>query len=129
MDFIPFQVTVEARYMFLNNNSVTSFCLRSSISRTDLSIHFKSSRPTTIWMFFWVTLTLSSSTLYYERDHRKCEITLGGWHRDLRFFNLGRPLHKGFEPRSLAWRMLHRPELNHLHHRGGIINFIIAYLD
>ena len=34
-------------------NSSTSFCfLRSSSCRTDLSIHFQPSRPTTIWMFF-----------------------------------------------------------------------------
>ena len=43
------------------------------------------------------------STFYYETDHRKCEMTLGGWHCGLRLFKLGRPLHKGFEPRSLAW--------------------------
>ena len=36
----------------------TSFYLRSSSCRTDLSIHFQPSRPTTIWMFFFVTLTL-----------------------------------------------------------------------
>ena len=28
--------------------------------------------------FFIVTLTLSSSTFYYDTDHKKCEITLGG---------------------------------------------------
>ena len=85
-----------------NKNSSTSFCLRSSC-RTDLSIHFQPSLPTTIWMFFLVTLTPSSSTFYYETDHRKYEITLGGWHSSLRLFILGRPLHMGFEPRSLAW--------------------------
>ena len=42
------------------NSSSTSFCLRSSSCRTDLSIYFQPSRPTTIWMFFFlVTLTLS----------------------------------------------------------------------
>ena len=30
------------------NNSSTSFCLRSSSCRTDLSAHFQPSRPTTI---------------------------------------------------------------------------------
>ena len=32
----------------VDNNSSTSFCLRSSSCRTDLSIHFQPSRPTTI---------------------------------------------------------------------------------
>ena len=86
----------------INNNSSTSFCASSSW-RTDLPIHFQLSRPTTIWMFFSVTLTLSSSTFYYETHHRKCEITLGGWHCSLRLFNLGRSLHTGFQPWSLAW--------------------------
>ena len=52
--------------------------------------------------FFSVILTLFFSTFYYETDHRKCEITLGGWHCGLRLFKLGRPLHTGFEPRSLS---------------------------
>ena len=69
----------------------------------DLSIHFQPSRPTTIWMFFWVNLTLSSSTFYYEKDRRKCEIILGGWHCGLRLFKLGCSLHMGFEHRCLAW--------------------------
>ena len=105
----------------VNNNSSTSSCLRSSSCRTDLSIHFQPSRPTTIWMLFWVTLTLSSSTFCYETDHRKCEITLAIWHCSLRLFKLGRPLYKGFESRSLAWRMLHSPDRCHLHHRGGCL--------
>ena len=84
------------------DNSSTSFCLSSSW-RTDLSIHFQPSRTTTIWMFFWITLTLSSSRFYYETDHRKCEITLGAWHCGLTLFKLVRPLLTGFEPRSLAW--------------------------
>ena len=79
--------------VFLINNSSTSFCLRTSSCRTVLSIHFQQSRPTTIWMVFLVTLTLSSSTFYYEADHRKCEITLRGWLCGLRLFKLGRPLH------------------------------------
>ena len=45
---------------------------------------------------------------YTEIDHRKCEMTLGGWHCFLRLFKLGRPLHTGFEPRSLA--CLHAPQ-------------------
>ena len=81
------------------NNSSTSFCLRSSCW-TDISIPCESSQPTTIWMlFFWVTLTLSSSKFYCGTDHRKCEIR----HCGQRLFKLGRPLHTGFEPRSLAW--------------------------
>ena len=48
-------------------------------------------------MFFWVTLTLSSSSFYYETDHRKCEITLGGW-CCLWLIKLGRPFHTGFNP-------------------------------
>ena len=84
-------------------NSSTSFCLRSGSWRTALSIHFQPNRPLTIWMFFLVTLMLSYSTFYYETDHRKCEIMLGGWHCGLRFFKLGRSLHTEFEPRSLAW--------------------------
>ena len=52
--------------LVLNNNSSTSFCLGSMRCRTDLSIHFQPSRPTTIWMFFSVTPTLSSSTFYYQ---------------------------------------------------------------
>ena len=87
----------------LHNNSSTSFCLRSSSCGTDLSIHFQPSRPATIWMFFLVTQTLSSSTFVYETDHRTCEITLGDWHSGLRLFKLRPPLHIGFEPRSLAW--------------------------
>ena len=83
------------------NNGSTSFCLRSSSCRTDLSIHYQPSQPITIFMFLF-TLTLSSSTFYYEADHRKCEITLGGSHCGLRLFKLGRPLHTGLEPRSLA---------------------------
>ena len=46
---------------------------------------------------------LSSSTFYYETDHRKCEIMFGGWHCGLRLFILRRPHTMGFEPRSPAW--------------------------
>ena len=70
-----------------NNNSSISFCLSSSC-RTDLSIHFQPSRPTTIWMIFWVSFTLSFSRFYYKTDHRKCEITLRGWHCGLRLLKL-----------------------------------------
>ena len=68
-------------------------------------IHFQPSQPTTIWMFlFFFSYPYSVfSTFYYETDHRKCEMTLGGWHCGLRLFKLGRPIHTGFEPRSLAW--------------------------
>ena len=99
-------------------NSSTSVCLRSSSSsRTYVSIHFQPSQPTTIRMSFIVTLTLSSSTFYFETDQRKCEMTLGGWHCGLRLFKLGRPLHKGRV--SSMTCMLHRQERYHLHHRGG----------
>ena len=50
--------TIGQKCNFINNSS-TSFCLRCSSCRTDLSIHFQPSWPTTIWMFFLVTLTLS----------------------------------------------------------------------
>ena len=106
------------RFTILKKNCIF-FCLRSSSWRTDLSIDFQPSRPTTIWMsFFWVTLKLSSSAFYYETDHRKCEMMLCGWHCGLRLFKLGRPLHTEFEPRSLVWLVLYRPERYHLHHRG-----------
>ena len=90
-----------ARWKLKINSS--TFCLGSSSCRTDLSIHFTPSRPITILMIFLVALTLSSSIFYYETDHRKCEITLGGWHYGLRLFKLGRLLRTGFEPWSLAW--------------------------
>ena len=51
------------------NNSSTSFCIRSSSCRTNVSIHFQPSRPTTIRMFlFLVTLTLSLSTFNHRVD-------------------------------------------------------------
>ena len=84
-------------------NSSTSFCLRSCNCRTHLSIHIQPSRQTTIWMFFFSYPYAVFSTFYSETDHRKCEMPLGGWHCGLRRFKLGRPLHTGFEPRSLAW--------------------------
>ena len=87
--------------LIINNSS--TFYLRSSSCKTDLSIHFQPSQPTAIWMFFWVTLVLSSSTFHSETDHSKREITLGGWQCGLRFFKLGHPLHTGFKPTSLAW--------------------------
>ena len=59
-----------------NNNSSTSFCLRNSSCRTDLSIYFQPSRPH-LNMFFSYPYTVFS-TFYYETDHRKCEMTLGG---------------------------------------------------
>ena len=58
--------------------------------------------PAYNYLNFLVTLTLSSSTFYYEADNRKCEITLGGTHCGLRLFKLGHPICTGFEPRSLA---------------------------
>ena len=85
------------------NNSPTSFCLRSSSCRTDFSIHFQPSRPTTIWMFFFSYPYDVYSTFYYETDHSKCKLTLDGSHCGQRLFRLGRPLHTGFEPRSPAW--------------------------
>ena len=111
-----------------SNNSSTSFWLRSSSRRTELSIHFRPSLPTTIWMFVWVTLTLSSSTFYYETDNRKCEITLGGWHCGLKLSKLEPPLHTGFEPRSLAWLACSTGQSTstyttvacHVHHRGYV---------
>ena len=54
-------------------------------------------------MFFLVTLTLSSSAIYYVTDQIKWKITLGSWLCGLRLFKLERPLYTGFEPRSLAW--------------------------
>ena len=87
------------------HNSSTSFCLRSiSCRMQDRPFDPFPAKPAYNYLnVFLVTLTLSSSTFYYETDHRKCEITLGGWPCGLRLFKLGRPLHKGFEPRSLAW--------------------------
>ena len=79
------------------------FVLRSSSCRTDISIHFQPSRPTTIWMIFFSYPYVVFCTFYYATDHRKCEMTLGGWHCCLRLFKLGRLLHTGFEPRSLEW--------------------------
>ena len=81
---------------------ISFFCVRSSSCRTDLSIHFQPTRPTTIWMFFLVTLRLSLSLFNYETEHRKCKIPLCGWHYGLRCVTLGRPLQTGLEPRSLA---------------------------
>ena len=52
-------------FAITTDDSSTSFGLRSSSCRTDLSILFQPSQPTTMWMFsFWVTITLSSSTFY-----------------------------------------------------------------
>ena len=123
----------------LLNNSSTSFCLRRSSCRTDLSIHFQPSRPTTIWMFFfWVTLRLSSVTIYYETGHRKCKITLDGWHGGLRLFKLGRLHHKGFEPWSLSWIACSTGHsattyVSHhggvLHHRGGGLHHRVGGLQ
>ena len=45
-------VCCHSKSAFNNTNSSTSFCLRSSRCRTDLSIYFQPSRPATIWMFF-----------------------------------------------------------------------------
>ena len=86
------------RVQWNGNNSSTSFCLRSSNCRTDLSIHFQPSQPTTIWMFFLVSLTLS---LVYSTMRQTTESV--NWHCGLRLFKLGHPLHTGFEPRSPAW--------------------------
>ena len=52
-------------------------------------------------VFFSYPYTVFSK-FYYETDHRKFEMTLGGRHCGLRFFKLGRPLHTGFERRSPA---------------------------
>ena len=54
-------------------------------------------------MFFFSSPYTVFTTFYYEADHRKCEITIGGWNCCLRLFKPGRPLHTGFAPRSLAW--------------------------
>ena len=64
------------QYIFNNNNYNNIIVLLRSCG-TDLSIHFQPSRPTIIWKFLLVTLTLSPSTLNFETDHRKCEIALG----------------------------------------------------
>ena len=85
-----------------NNNSSSYFRLRSSSCRTDLSIHFQPSRHILSECFFSYPYAVFS-TFYFETDHRECEMTLGGWHCGLRLFKLGRLLHTGFEPRSLAW--------------------------
>ena len=105
--------------MVTHYNSSTTFCVRSSSCRTDLSIHFQQGRPTTIEIVFLLTLTLSLSTFNYETDHRKCDIVLGGWHCGLRFFYTGTPaLHVTQTQHSSMTCMLHRPELYFLHHRG-----------
>ena len=44
--FVDTSVLLRCCYAF--NNSFTSFCLRSRSWRTNLSIHFQPSRPTTI---------------------------------------------------------------------------------
>ena len=121
------------KFYLLYNNSSTSFCLRSSSCRTNLSIYFQPSWPTTIWMFFFSYPCAVFSSFYYETDHRKCEMMLGGWHCCLRLLKLGRPFHTGFEPRSLAWLACSTgqsattytivevltPPWRCLHHRGG----------
>ena len=89
-----------------NSNSSTSYCLRSSSCRTDLSIHFQPSWPTTIWMFFLVTLTLSlvHSTMRQTTESVKWRSVVDTAVWDfLVFFRQGRPLHTGFELWSLAW--------------------------
>ena len=95
---------------------------RSSSCRTDLMIHFQPSRPTTIWMFLFilVTLTTPSSSFYYETDDRKCERTLSGWHCGLRLLLTRTPASHGIRTQVFSMTcMLHRPERYHLHHRGG----------
>ena len=75
-----------------SNYSCTSFCLKSSSCRTDLSTHFQPSRPTTIWMFFSypyaTTLTLQYILLWDRpqkvwNNARWLTLTLGGWHNDV----------------------------------------------
>ena len=62
-------------------------------------------------MFFLSYLLLSFSTFYNERDHRKCEIMLCGWHCGLILFKLWRPLsHRIQNQVSCMTCILHRPE-------------------
>ena len=101
--------------IYINNS--TSFCIRSSYRcRTYLSTHFQLSRPTTIWMYFFlVTLTLSLSA---ERP-QKLEIALSGWHCSSRLFILWRPLPHRTRTQVISMTcVLHRPERYLLRHRG-----------
>ena len=84
-----------------NNNSSTSFCLRSRSCRTDLSIHFQPSRPTTIWMFFLELLLhclLVHSTMRQTTESLKYLSVVDTAVRD--FLNWDA---RWFEPRSLAY--------------------------
>ena len=115
--------------MTITNNSSTSFCWRSSCCRTDLSIHFQPSRPTTIWMFFLVTLKLSlvHSTMRQTTESVKWGslVDTEVWY----FFQTGTPAsHRIRTKVSSMTCMLHRPERYHLHHRFSSMRLITKKL-
>ena len=97
-------------------NSSTSFCLRSSSWRTDLSMHFHPCRSTTIWMFYLVTRTLFSLFIISQKPWNNARwLTL----RSDTFQTIIPASHGIRTDISSTTCILHRPERYHLHHRGG----------